>query len=323
MKRILPLLLALAGAGAGAGNVQIVVGALDSFEAAGNTNAFGYWTASEGAAAPQLVSTNGGRRLTFLLKSDEALEYHPTPSENPENSTAEVVVSNATMAVAAVLPATANPDHQASITAAKPAGAESAAYYGWAGAMTNGSPVWIRLAGVDPAGAGAEVDVRFSFDYRGDPATVAFKIDDTPLHAATNAEQTTFPLATSKRKVNYLVFTGAGSIGDLSGVVAVILPEPVEPGTDLLPNDGPGVEVTADGFVVRFRTHVAGVEYELVASADLAASEAEWLAAAPAGASVESSAVAESDPDGQLVELLAVIDDPDAKAMFYKIRAKR
>ena len=38
MKRILPLLLALAGAGAGAGNVQIVVGALDSFAAAGNTD---------------------------------------------------------------------------------------------------------------------------------------------------------------------------------------------------------------------------------------------------------------------------------------------
>ena len=320
MKRTVFLFFALV-AGAAAGTVQIAVGALDSFAAAGNTDTNGYWTASEGAAAPLLVSTNGGRRLTFLLKSGEALEYHPTPSENPENSTAEVVVSNATLAVASALPATANTNHQASITAAKPAGAESAAYYGWAGAMTNCAPVWIRLAGADPAGAGAEVDAGFSFDYRGDPATVAFRIDGALLHAATNAEQTTFPLATAKRKVNYLVFTGSGSIGDLSGVVAVfdLTPPAIEPGADLLADDPPAVEVTASGFVVRFRTHESGVGYELVASADVAASEAEWLAAAAVDSFVSDDR-AKADA-GQLVELSATID-PLAQAMFYKIRKR-
>lgn len=323
MKRLVPLLALCALSAAAGETVQIAVGALDSFAAPGATNSFGYWTAPDGAAA-QLSTTNGSRRLSFLLKSGEALEYHPTPAENPENSTADVVVSNATMAVAAALPAKANPAHQASITAAKPAGEATAAYYGWAGAMTNGAPVWIRLAGVDPVGAGTEVDVGLSFDYTGDPATVSFRIGDAPLHAATNETQTAFPLATAKRKVNYLVFTGAGSIGDLSGLVAVfdLDATAVEPGADLLPKDGPGVEMTAAGFVVRFRTHEAGVEYELVASRALTASEEDWLAAAAAGAAKKSTDLAESEPNGELIELLAEVD-PLEGAMFYKIRARR
>lgn len=323
MKRELLLSFALAAAAAGADTVQIAVGALDSFAAAGNSDANGYWVASAGAAAPALVATNGGRRLSFLLKSGESLEYHPTPAGNPERSTAEVAVSNVTFNVGSALPASANPDHQASITVAKPAGAESAAYYGWAGAMADGAPVWIRLAGAEPSGAEAEVDVGLSFDYREDPATVSFKVDDALLHAATNAAQTVFPLATAHRKVRHLVFTGMGSIGDLSGLVAVfdLTPPAIEPGEGLIAGDPPGVEMTDEGFVVRFRTKKSGVEYELVASADLAAPEEAWLAAAAAGASETSGAAAEADADGQLVELLAAVDK-NAPAMFYKIRAK-
>lgn len=319
------LFAAAAAPAASTNTVRIVVGALDSFAAAGHSDTNGSWRVPEGAA-PVLSVTNGARRLAFVLKAGEGLEYHPAPPEgSAENGLAEVVVSNAALSVAASLPANANPAHQASITAAKPAGEETAAYYGWAGEMTNGAPVWIRLDGAVPAGDGAEVDVGFSFDYRGAPATVSYRIGGAVLHAATNAQQTVFPLATKHRKVNYLVFTGAGSIGDLSGVVAVFVLDPsaVEPGQDLAAGDGPAVEMQADGFVVRFRTHDAGVAYALLSSPDLAAGDDAWTEVPGASASSTAEAIAASGGKGQLIELVATPLDAKAGAMFYKIRARR
>lgn len=119
--------------------VTFITGTLDSFEQQGYTDANGTWQWTPGAAAPTVSESNGVRRLSFVLGAGQSLEYYPG-IDCPTNGTAEVVVSNALLHVAAALPTAANPDHQASITAAKPAGEETAAYYGWAGAMTNDAP---------------------------------------------------------------------------------------------------------------------------------------------------------------------------------------
>ena len=300
--------------------VTFVTGTIDSFEAEGRTDANGNWTWTAGAAAPAVEESNGVRRISFSLKPDEALRYDPA-ADCPANGKAEVIVSNALLHVAAALPAAANPDHQASITAAKPAGAESAAYYGWAGAMTNGAPVWFRLAGAEPRGDGTDVTAALSFDYTTDPATVAFKIDDATLHSATNVEQTAFALATAHRKVRYLVFTGQGSIGALSGTVVVFdtTPPAIEPGEGLVEGDPPAIEMKDDRFFVRFRTRKSGVTYTLVSSAVLVREDAAWKPVGDEAAVRVSTAAAESG-NGELVELSAPVPG-DQPVQFYRIRA--
>ena len=308
---------------AAAETVTFITGTIDSFEAEGFTDANGHWTWTDGAASPTVSTSNGVRRLSFALGAGQALEYHPE-IVSPTNGTAEVVVSNALLHVAAALPATANPDHQASITAAKPAGESEAAYYGWAGAMTNGAPVWFRLAGRTPV-EGNEVDVTLSFDYRADPATVSYKVGETTLANATNAEETVFALATAYRKVRYLSFTGMGSIGAMSGTVVVFdtTPPAIEPGEGLVAGDPPPIEVTADGFVVRFRTKKAGVTYTLLSSGTLSRNEKDWTPVVDAGEKLvkqESDASAKTDPDGQRIELTAPIP-ANQPVQFYRIQA--
>ncbi len=300
--------------------VTFITGTIDSLEAEGYTDANGRWNWTEGASAPAVSESNGVRRLAFSLKANESLEYHPEV-ECPTNGTAEVVVSNALLHVAAALPASANPDHQASITAAKPAGEETGAYYGWAGAMTNGVPVWFRLAGAEPRGDGTEVTAALSFDYTKDPATVTFRIDDATLCSATNAEQTAFALATAYRRVRYLAFTGQGSIGAMSGTVVVFdtTPPAIEPGEGLVEGDPPAVEMTAEGFVVRFRTKKAGVTYTLVSSGVLTREDAAWNPVSGDKAAAVSTAAAETG-DGERIELSAPVPD-DQPVQFYRIRA--
>ena len=312
--------LALAAPAAAAETVTFITGTLDSFEEQGYTDANGRWTWTEGAATPTVSESNGVRRLSFVLGAGQSLEYHPLV-DCPTNGTADVVVSNAMLHVAAALPVSANPDHQASITAAKPAGEETAAYYGWAGAMTNNVPVWFRLAGRTPV-EGEEVDVTLSFDYAADPATVSYRVGETPLSSATNAEQTAFALATAYRKVRYLSFTGMGSIGAMAGTVVVFdtTPPAIEPGEGLVAGDPPAVEVTADGFVVRFRTKKAGVTYTLLSSATLSRDDADWTPVVGEKASYESKAIAESAPDGERIELAAPIPG-NQPVQFYRIRA--
>ncbi len=312
--------LALLAVPAAAATVSFITGAIDSFEAEGYTDANGRWAWTDGAASPSVSTSNGVRRLSFALASGQSLEYHPLV-DCPTNGTAEVVVSNALLHVATALPASANPDHQASITAAKPAGESEAAYYGWAGAMTNGAPVWFRLAGAAPV-PGAEVDVTMKFDYAADPATVSYLVDETLLSSATNAEQTAFALATAHRKVRYLSFTGSGSIGAMAGTVVVFdtTPPAVEPGEGLVDGDPPAIEMTADGFVVRFRTKKAGVTYTLL-SAESLSRNAAWTPVEGEKATwTSSSAKVEADPDGELVMLAAPIPD-DQPVQFYRIQA--
>ncbi len=300
--------------------VTFITGTIDSLEAEGYTDANGRWQWSTNAVKPTVSESNGVRRLSFSLGDGQSLEYHPV-LECPTNGTAEVVVSNALLHVATALPASANPDHQASITAAKPAGEETAAYYGWAGKMTNGVPVWFRLAGATPAGDGTEVTAKLSFDYRADPATVTFRIDDATLCSATNAEQTVFPLETAYRKVRYLSFSGQGSIGAMSGTVVVFdtTPPAIEPGEGLVEGDPPAVEMTAEGFVVRFRTKKAGVTYTLVSSDVLTREDAAWKPVSGDKAAAVSTAAAETG-DGDRIELSAPVPD-DQPVQFYRIRA--
>ena len=302
--------------------VTFITGTIDSLEAEGYTDANGRWQWSTNAVKPTVSESNGVRRLSFSLGAGQSLEYHPL-LDCPTNGTAEVVVSNALLHVAAALPATANPDHQASITAAKPAGEETAAYYGWAGKVTNGVPVWFRLAGATPAGDGTEVAATLSFDYRADPATVSFKIDDAPLCSATNAEQTVFPLETAYRKVRYLSFSGQGSIGAMSGTVVVFdtTPPAVEPGEGLIAGDKPAIEMSDGTFVVRFRTKKAGVTYTLVSSGVLTRDDSAWKPVEGAKASFVSTADAESGDDGQLVVLEAPVPEEGQPVQFYRIRA--
>ena len=314
------LALVASAAPAATETVTFITGTIESFQASGYTDANGQWTLSPGAAVPAVSESNGVRRLAFSLKANESLKYVPGV-DCPADGTAEVVVSNALLHVAAALPATADPDHQASITAAKPAGEQTGAYYGWAGAMTNGAPVWFRLAGATPPGNGTEVTAALSFDYTKDPATVTFKIDDATLCSATNAEQTAFALATTYRKVRYLAFTGQGSIGAMSGTVVVFdtTPPAIEPGDGLVAGDPPAVEVTADGFVVRFRTKKAGVTYKLLSS-DSLSREAAWTPVAGEKATATSAASAATD-DGQVIALEAPIPDGQS-VQFYRIRAE-
>jgi hypothetical protein len=318
---ILAALAALAIPAAAADRtVTFITGTIDSLEAEGYTDANGRWQWSTNAVKPTVSESNGVRRVSFSLGAGQSLEYHPVV-ECPTNGTAEVVVSNALMRVATALPATANPDHQASITAAKPAGEETAAYYGWAGKMTNGVPVWFRLAGATPAGDGTEVAATLSFDYAKDPATVSFKIDDATLHSATNAEETLFALATTNRQVRYLSFTGQGSIGAMSGTAVVFdtTPPAVEPGEGLLEDDPAAVETTTDGFVVRFRTKKAGVTYTLLSCGFLSRDDRDWKPVSGDGATGFSTAAAES-ATGEIVELKAPIPG-DQPVQFYRIRA--
>ena len=325
MRKILLPFAALAAlslpAAAANQTVTFITGTIDSLAAEGYTDANGRWNWTEGASAPAVSESNGVRRLAFSLKANESLEYHPEV-ECPTNGTAEVVVSNALLHVAAALPASANPDHQASITAAKPAGEETGAYYGWAGAMANGAPVWFRLAGAEPRGDGTEVTAALSFDYTKDPATVTFRIDDATLCSATNAEQTAFELATTYRRVRYLAFTGQGSIGAMSGTVVVFdtTPPAVEPGEGLLDDDPSAIEVAADGFVVRFRTKKAGVTYTLLSCGFLSRDDADWKPVDGEKAVYESKSIAESDPDGERIELAAPIPE-NQPVQFYRIRA--
>ena len=315
--------LALLAVPARAGTVTFITGTIDSFEAGGYTDPNGSWTWTEGAAKPSVATSNGVRRLSFVLGAGQSLEYRPK-AVCTTNGVAEVVVSNALLHVAASLPASANPDHQASITAARPAGEETGAYYGWAGAMTNDVPVWFRLAGATPAGDGAEVTATLSFDYTKDPATVSFKIDDAMLFSATNAEQTAFPLATTNRQVRYLSFTGQGSIGDVAGTVVVFdtTPPAVEPGEGLVDGDPPAVEAAEDGFVVRFRTKKAGVTYTLLSSAKLSRDDAEWTPVeGDAATSTSSEEKVAADPNGELVRLAAPIPDGQ-NVQFYRIHAE-
>jgi len=313
--------LAFAASAAPAETVSFITGTIDSFEAEGFTDANGRWTWTEGAANPTVSESNGVRRLSFALAAGQSLEYHPQVA-CPTNGTADVVVSNALLHVATSLPPSANPDHQASITAAKPAGEAEAAYYGWAGAMTNGAPVWFRLAGATPV-EGAEVDVTMRFDYAADPATVSYLVGETTLSSPADPEQTAFALATAHRKVRYLAFTGSGSIGAMAGTVVVFdtTPPAVEPGEGLVDKDPPAIEVTADGFVVRFRTKKAGVTYTLLSSAELSRDDEAWKPVDAEKATWTSAAAAvEADPDGELVALEAPIL-PDQPVRFYRIRA--
>ncbi len=323
MKRLFPLLAAAAlalPAAAANQTVTFITGTIDSLEAVGYTDANGRWNWTAGASEPSVTTSNGVRRVSFSLGAGQSLEYHPK-TVCTTNGMAEVVVSNALLHVAAALPASANPDHQASITAAKPAGEETGAYYGWAGAMTNGAPVWFRLAGAEPRGDGTEVTAALSFDYTKDPATVTFRIDDATLCSATNAEQTAFALATTHRTVRYLAFTGQGSIGAMSGTVVVFdtTPPAIEPGEGLVEGDPPAVEMTAEGFVVRFRTKKAGVTYTLVSSDVLTREETAWKPVAGEKATAESTAAAETG-DGEPIELSAPVPD-DQPVQFYRIRA--
>lgn len=313
-------LAALALPAAAEETVTFITGTIDSLAAQGYTDANGRWTWTDGATTPNVSESNGVRRVSFSLGAGQSLEYYPAV-ECPTNGTAEVVVSNALLHVAAALPATANTNHQASITAAKPAGAETAAYYGWAGAMTNNAPVWFRLAGRTPV-EGEEVDVTLSFDYRADPATVSYRVGETTLENATNAEETVFALATAQRKVRYLSFTGQGSIGAMSGTVVVFdtTPPAIEPGEGLVAGDPPAVEATADGFVVRFRTKKAGVTYTLL-SADSLSRDATWTPVDDAKATWTSSqAKVEADPNGEPIELAAPIPGSQP-VQFYRIQA--
>lgn len=314
-------LAALAIPAAANQTVTFITGTIDSLEAEGYTDANGRWQWSTNAVKPTVSESNGVRRVSFSLGAGQSLEYHPAV-ECPTNGTAEVVVSNALLHVAAALPATANPDHQASITAAKPAGAETAAYYGWAGKMTNGVPVWFPLDGATPAGDGTEVTATLSFDYTKDPATVSFKIDDVTLRNATNAEETAFALQTTYRKVRYLAFTGQGSIGAMSGTVVVFdtTPPAIEPGEGLVADDPPAIEVAAEGFVVRFRTKKAGVTYTLLSCGFLSRDDGDWKPVDGEKAVYTSKPIAETAAAGELVELQAPVPG-DQSVQFYRIRA--
>lgn len=320
---LLAAIAALALPASASQTVTFITGTIDSFQTAGYTDANGKWTWTAGASAPAVSESNGVRRLAFSLKANESLKYVPGV-ECPTDGTAEVVVSNALLHVAAALPATADPDHQAAITAAKPAGEATGAYYGWAGAMTNGAPVWFRLAGAEPRGDGTEVTAVLSFDYTKVPATVAFKVDDTPLYNATNAAETVFALETTYRQVRYLSFTGQGSIGALAGTVVVFdtTPPAVEPGEGLDPDAGdpPAIETTEEGFVVRFRTRKAGVRYTLLSSGVLTRDDAAWKPVDGEKAAAVSTSAAETE-EGQVVELSAPIPDGQS-VQFYRIRAE-
>ena len=155
-----------------------------------------------------------------------------------------------------------------------------------------------------------------------DPATVSFKIDDVLLRNATNAEETAFALQTAYRKVRYLAFTGQGSIGAMSGTVVVFdtTPPAVEPGEGLLDDDPSAIEVAADGFVVRFRTKKAGVTYTLLSCGFLSRDDADWKPVDGEKAVYESKSIAESDPDGERIELAAPIPE-NQPVQFYRIRA--
>jgi hypothetical protein len=168
---------------------------------------------------------------------------------------------------------------------------------------------------------GEEVDVTLSFDYRADPATVSYRVGETTLSSPTNAAETVFALATAYRRVRYLAFTGQGSIGAMSGTVVVFdtTPPAIEPGEGLVEGDPPAVEMTAEGFVVRFRTKKAGVTYTLVSSGVLTREDAAWKPVEGDKAAAVSTAAAETG-DGALIELSAPVPD-DQPVQFYRIRA--
>ena len=107
----------------------------------------------------------------------------------------------------------------------------------------------------------------------------------------------------------------------MSGTVVVFdtTPPAIEPGEGLVEGDPPAVEMTAEGFVVRFRTKKAGVTYTLVSSGVLTREDAAWNPVSGDKAAAVSTAAAETG-DGELIELSAPVPD-DQPVQFYRIRA--
>jgi hypothetical protein len=100
---------------------------------------------------------------------------------------------------------------------------------------------------------------------------------------------------------------------------AAVDPIAVDPGTSLTAADKTNgdlpIEVTADGFVVKFRSSQPNIVYQLVASDTV--NPADWTACTPVGDPVTSSAAASAEAT-QLITLTAPMTD---NVKFFKIKA--
>ena len=109
---------------------------------------------------------------------------------------------------------------------------------------------------------------------------------------------------------------------------AAVDPVAVNPGTSLTDADKAKgdlpIEVTADGFVVKFRSSQPGIVYQLVAAGTCDLTEDQWKGVAASGNAVpvegasKTSSAATSETNTELITLTAPMTD-DVK--FFKIRA--
>ena len=168
-----------------------------------------------------------------------------------------------------------------------------------------------------------------------DPAAVPYGVvlagfvngeDETALASLPVATNAAYTAATPAGE--YAISVSGGEAANyafeyVAGKLTVVdlTPPAVDVGEGLgQAGDPPAVEVKDGRFYARFRATRTDVSYVLVASENVAASESEWLAAAPvSGDPVRPNAV------GDVVTLSAPIPTGDnaPAALFFKIRASR
>ena len=183
------------------------------------------WSVSDGSVPGTVATVSGsGDTLTleFDLDAKQSLAYAPVAGSDA-GGTADVVISNAVFSTAYDHPGVEEVggiESQAAICVyTNAASGGPLSYNGWAGAyLVDGAEtnlVWFALSGPTPV-EGATNTVTMSFDYRGDPATVTFKVGGAVLSRASDGAAA-IPLATEKDRVTSVSFSGKGSIGELAG----------------------------------------------------------------------------------------------------------
>ena len=166
------------------------------------------WSVSSGALAD--VGTLEQGVLTFDLDDGQYMTYAATS----RTDRVATVKMEDTLFTVAFEPPAVPADSQAAIVVGAWEGTTN--YYGWAGAMANGTNVWELLPTQVAITPETAVDVEMVFDYTAATKTVTFKVGGTTLGSLNLADQ-------NRARVEGITFQGSGSISDLAGTYATTM----------------------------------------------------------------------------------------------------
>ena len=166
------------------------------------------WSVSSGALAD--VGTLEQGVLTFDLDDGQYMTYAATS----RTDRVATVKMEDTLFTVAFEPPAVPADSQAAIVVGAWEGTTN--YYGWAGAMANGTNVWELLPTQVAITPETAVNVEMVFDYTAATKTVTFKVGETTLGSLNLADQ-------NRARVEGITFQGSGSISDLAGTYATTM----------------------------------------------------------------------------------------------------